>query len=157
MFDDDPRWGSDPRERDGDSRDPRRGGHDSFDVRDRGDVDPRDVFVEKVDLPRGLERELVRDRDRKYSLRGSETRTLSILGAFRVVSSRDLRDYNDRPADPREGDLRHLREEGLIRTIPMAGTSDEGGRSTTCWREAPSFRWRNFSTRSGEASGEESR
>jgi len=44
MFDDDPRWGSDPRERDDDARD-----------RDR--VDPRDAFVEKLDLPRGLERE----------------------------------------------------------------------------------------------------
>jgi hypothetical protein len=29
------------------------------------------------------------------------------VGAFRVVSSRDLRDHNDRPADPRSGDLRH--------------------------------------------------
>jgi hypothetical protein len=54
MFDDDPRWGSDPRER-----------HD--DARDRDPVDPRDTFTEHVDLPRGRERELVRDRDREYS------------------------------------------------------------------------------------------
>ena len=54
MFDDDPRWGSDPRERDDDTR-------------DRDPVDPRDVFVNKLDLPRGLERELVRDRDREYT------------------------------------------------------------------------------------------
>lgn len=88
------------------------------------DHDVREVFVQTLNLPRGLERELVRDRDREYSLRGSEARTLSILGAFRVVSSRDLRDYNGRPADPRKGDLRHLREEGLIRTVPMAGSKD---------------------------------
>lgn len=49
----------------------------------------------------------------EYSLRGSESRTLATVGAFRVVSSRDLRDHRDRPADPRSGDLRHLREEGL--------------------------------------------
>jgi hypothetical protein len=124
IVDDDPRSGSDPRERDGDMRDPGRGGPDPIDVRDRGEIDRRDVFVEKVDLPRGLERELVRDRDREYSIRGSEARTLSIIGAFRVVSSRDLRDQNDRPVDPRKGDLRRLREEGLVRTIPIAGSRD---------------------------------
>jgi uncharacterized membrane protein YgcG len=57
-------------------------------------------------------------------LRGSESRTLSIVGAFRVVSARDLRDHNDRPADPRAGDLRHLRDEGLIRTKKLAGHRD---------------------------------
>ncbi len=85
MFDDDPRWRSDPRERDDDTRD-----RDAVDSRD---VDPRDVFVNKLDLPRGPERELVRDRDGEYDLRGSESRTLSTVGAFRVVSSRDLRDH----------------------------------------------------------------
>jgi hypothetical protein len=33
-------------------------------------------------LPRGLERELVHERDREYDLRGSESRTLSTVGAF---------------------------------------------------------------------------
>ena len=116
MFDDDPRWGNDPRERDDDSRD-----RDAADARD---IDPRDVFVNKLDLPRGLERELVRDRDREYSLRGSESRTLSVVGSFRVVSSRDLRDHDNRPADPRKGDLRHLREQGLVRTVPLHGHRD---------------------------------
>ena len=69
--------------------------------------------------------EIVHDaRDREYTLRGSESRTLSTVGAFRVVSSRDLRDHNDRPADPRSGDLRHLREEGLIRTERLDGHRD---------------------------------
>ncbi len=108
MFDDDPRWGNDPRERDDDSR-------------DRDAVDPRDVFVNKLDLPRGPERELVRDRDREYALRGSESRTLSLVGVFRVVPASDLRDHDGRPADPRKGDLRHLREQGLIRTVPLPG------------------------------------
>jgi hypothetical protein len=110
MSDDDPRWGSDPRDRDT--------------ARDRNAVDARDVFLDHVDLPRGSERELVHDRDREYPLRASESRTLSTVGVFRVVSSRDLTDYDGRRADPHSGDLRHLREQGLIRTIPMDGRKD---------------------------------
>jgi hypothetical protein len=51
-------------------------------------------------------------------------RTLSTVGAFRVVSARDLRDHNGRAVDPRSGDLRHLREEGLIRTERLEGHRD---------------------------------
>lgn len=69
------------------------------DSRDRDeDSDPRDVFSRHLDLPRGPDREVVHDvRLREYTLRGSESRTLATVGAFRVVSSRDLRDNNDRP------------------------------------------------------------
>ena len=77
-----------------------------------------------LDLPRGLAREIVRDRDREYTLRGSETRTLATVGAFRVVSGRDLRDHNDGPTDPRSGDLRHLCEQGLIKTVRVAGSRE---------------------------------
>jgi hypothetical protein len=66
----------------------------------------------------------VRDRDREYTLRGSETRTLATVGAFRVVSSRDLQDHHGRPADPRSGDLRHLREQGLINTVRVPGSRE---------------------------------
>src|SRR2546425_2837317 len=112
----------DPRNRDDDTRGLER----DRDSRDRdGGLDPRDVFMRNLDLPRGHERELVHDaRGREYTLRGSETRTLSTVGAFRVVSTRDLRDYNDRPVDPQSGDLRHLREQGLIRTERLDGHRD---------------------------------
>ena len=60
-----------PRDRDYDARWPDR----DRDARKR-DVDPRDVFTRALHLPRGLEREIVRDRDREYTLRGSESRTL---------------------------------------------------------------------------------
>ncbi len=110
MFDDDPRSG-DSRDRD-------------TDARDRDPVDSRDAFLENLNLPRGLEREVVRDRDREYTLRESEARTLSIVGAFRVVSSRDLSDHDGRPAEPRQGDLRHLREEGLVDVVPLHGHRD---------------------------------
>src|SRR5437762_13530257 len=104
--DHDPRWAD--RDRDGCQR----------------DREARDAFTRHVRLPRGRERELVRDRDREYTLRGSESRTHATVGAVRVVSRRDLRDHNDRPADPRSGDLRHLREEGLIETVRVPGYRD---------------------------------
>ena len=88
------------------------------------DREPRDTFARHVHLPRGSERELARDRDGEYTLRGSESRTLATVGAFRVVSSRDLLDHHDRPADPRSGDLRHLREQGLIETVRVPGYRD---------------------------------
>jgi hypothetical protein len=75
MVDDDPRWGN-SRERDDDPRD--------LDGRDREPGDPRDVFMRELDLPRTDERQRVHDRDREYSLRESETRTLATVGAFRV-------------------------------------------------------------------------
>jgi hypothetical protein len=91
---------------------------------DRG-LDPRDAFMRHADLPRGPERQIVYDtRERAYALRGSETRTLSTVGAFRVVSVRDLRDHDRNPADPRSGDLRHLREHGLIRIERLPGHRD---------------------------------
>jgi len=88
------------------------------------DRDPRDTFTRHLNLPREREREVVRDRDREYNLRGSESRTLATVGAFRVVSSRDLRDHGDRPVDPRSGDLRHLREHGLVETTRVPGSRD---------------------------------
>src|SRR6266850_1595419 len=115
MFDD-PRWGDDPRDLDDDSRDRDR---------DPRHLDPRDVFMRDLSLPRGRDREIVFDpRDREYTLRGSETRTLSTVGAFRVVPEHDLRDHIGRPADPRNGDLRHLREQGLIETVRLDGRRD---------------------------------
>jgi DNA-binding MarR family transcriptional regulator len=93
--------------------------------RDPREQDPRDVFGRQVDLPRGRDREIVHDaRDRVYTLRGSESRTLATVGSFRVVSARDLRDHNDRAADPRSGDLRHLREQGLVETVRLDGRRD---------------------------------
>lgn len=82
MFDS--RWGDDPRDRDDNSRDLSRGSRGS-DPRDRERVDPRDVFMEHVSLPRGLDREHVHHRGHDYTLRGSETRTLTTVGAFRAV------------------------------------------------------------------------
>ena len=91
--------------------------HDS---RERGH-DPRDVFLDGLELPRDLEREIVLDGDHRYELNGEESRTLAATGAFRVVSERDLRDPRGASSDARDDTLHHLRDEGLIRTVSLDG------------------------------------
>jgi hypothetical protein len=116
MFDSfDPRWG--------DARD--RDAHDGLereiyrDSRERGD-DPRDALLSDLDLPRGLERELVLDRGHVYELNGEDSRMLAAVGAFRVVPERDL-DSRDGGLDCRNDSLEHLVDEGLIRTVALDG------------------------------------
>ncbi len=60
-------------------------------------------------------------RDHGYMLRGSESRTLTTVGAFRVVPAGNLRDGQERPLDPRRGDLYHLRQSGLGQATPAVG------------------------------------
>ena len=48
------------------------------------------------------------------TLNGSESRTLSTVGAFRVVSEHDLRDSRDDAFD-----LRHLEDQGLIQRVAL--------------------------------------
>jgi DNA-binding PadR family transcriptional regulator len=109
----DPRWGDDARE------------HSRHNVqREQANRDPRDAFMRHVDLPNGPEREVVRDRDREYTLRGSETRTLATVGSFRVVPTGKLRDHDNESAYERSADLRHPREQGLIETVRVPGHRD---------------------------------
>src|ERR1051326_206401 len=70
-----------------------------LDARDRERINPRDVFAEGLNLPRGRERDIVFDRGHHYETRGSEARTLADVGAFRDVLSRDLQDHNGQPCD----------------------------------------------------------
>jgi hypothetical protein len=106
----DARWDNDPRDRAEDCRE-----------RDR-DRDPRDPFVEGLDLPRGLEREIVLDeRDRTYELNGEDCRTMATVGAFRVVSESDLRDPREGAFDLRDDHHRHLRDQGLMRSVSLDG------------------------------------
>src|ERR1700724_3266265 len=100
MYEIDPRWADDPRDDEHD-RDLSRGSRSSSEDRDSiRDLDPRDVFMSQVDLPRGLEREHVFEHDHAYRLRGSESRTMTTVGAFRVVPAGDLRDSQNKPLEP---------------------------------------------------------
>jgi DNA-binding MarR family transcriptional regulator len=114
-----------------DSLDPR-----AVDSREREAADPRDasggprdVFARGLDLPRGPERERVHVHGHEYALRGSETRALATIGAFRVVAVDDLRDDRGRSGDLRHGDLERLRTAGLIRAVAPLDR-DEGERAT---------------------------
>ena len=72
-------------------------------------------------LPRADRREAVEFRDRVYHLRGSESRILETVGAFRVVPATDLMDGRSSP-DAFKEDLRRLSTtKGLIErhTIPI--------------------------------------
>lgn len=79
--------------------------------------DPRDVFVRAVDLPLGLERELVRDRDRTYQINGTDSRVLATVGAFRVVAESDIERTFDHRASARDS-VKHLEGEGLLSRSP---------------------------------------
>ena len=65
------------------------------------DDDSRDALLNDLDLPRGLERELVLDRDRVYDLNGEDSRVLAAAGAFRIVPERDLDSRDDDALDCR--------------------------------------------------------
>jgi hypothetical protein len=115
----DARWG-DPREygeRDRDDGRPR-----VYDERDRADHDPRDGLMHDLDLPRGDERELVVDRDRVYELDGEDSRTLAVVGAFRVVPELDL--------DLRHETLENLHDQRLVEVVDL-GDSERGLTLTT--------------------------
>jgi len=100
----------DGRDRDGDSglhmgrgstshekseSDPRDRDEERWPDRERGHA-PRDVFTCDPDLPRGREREIVRDRDREYTLRGK--------------SAVNCASWASKSARPRCHDQRQLRE-----------------------------------------------
>ena len=116
MFDRyDPR--SDCRER-ADSWERSFGSRSGTSERDRDDH-PRDVFTRDLDLPRGRDREHVRNRDRVYEINGSESRALATIGAFRVVAESDLHDLREDAQSSRHN-LKHLEKEGLIRPTPLS-------------------------------------
>ena len=79
--------------------------------------DVRDALTRQLTLPRGPEREPVRVGARTVALRGSEARTLALVGAFRVADARDLEPQGGR--DRWHGDLEHLRREGLVALTPQ--------------------------------------
>ena len=109
----DARWLDDPRDPDDRDRDVERD-------RESRNHDPRDAFVEGLELPRSLERELVQDDcETLYELNREDSLTLATIGVFRVVAERDLEAVHDRDANSHDDSLEHLRDEGLIRFVTI--------------------------------------
>jgi hypothetical protein len=115
----------DPRD-DARDRDGREDGRERvYDERDR-DHDPREGLMRDLDLPRGEERELVVDRDRVYELDGEDSRTLAVVGAFRVVPEQDL----DFPHET----LENLHDQRLVEVVDL-GACERGLTLTTEGRD----------------------
>ncbi len=108
----------DPRDDERDRPDLSRGSTGRPDDLESNGEESREPLTRDLDLPRGSTRRPVRDRDRMINLRESEVRMLATAGAFRVVVASDLRDQRDRPAQARNGELRALRDAGLVETRP---------------------------------------
>ena len=107
------RWLDDPRAPDDRERDAQR-------EDDPRGHDPRDAFVGGLELPRGLERELVQDeRENLYQLNREDSLTLATVGAFRVVAERDLEAVRERESNSRHDTLEHLQDEGLVRFVAL--------------------------------------
>jgi DNA-binding PadR family transcriptional regulator len=100
---------------------------------DRDLNDACDVFTKELDLPRGRQRELVRERERVYEIDAAESRMLATVGAFRVVSESGLHELRDDAGNPRRS-LRHLEDEGLIRRSPLS-SDDRAVALTECGRD----------------------
>ena len=108
----DARWLDDPRDQDDREREVERD-------RELRGHDPRDPFVEGLELPRDVERELVQDtRENLYELNREDSLTLATVGAFRVVAERDLASLHD--ADGPDDTLEHLHDEGLIQFVAIS-------------------------------------
>jgi DNA-binding MarR family transcriptional regulator len=93
-----------------------RGGGDGAGGRDEGGVHAR-----HVDLPRGPEREVVRERKQSYELNGREAEALATVAAFRVVQASDVHQIlgQDRGERPAQKSLDHLQASGLLERIPL--------------------------------------
>ena len=77
-----------------------------------------------------------RERNREYSLRESEVRTLIELGKFRVVPADDLARLGYRGDRSRmENDVQHLRHQGLIEQRSIEGHESYSKRVLTLTKE----------------------
>lgn len=100
----------DPRSNDVEPPTPARGGRAGGSDTIERPTEVREVFTRGLDLPRGTERERVWSRTKAHDLSRDDVKILATVGAFRVVPANTL----DRGAD----DVRHLRDAGLVRTLP---------------------------------------
>jgi hypothetical protein len=73
------------------------------------------AYARHVDLPRGPEREIVRERKRSYELNGREAEALATVAAFRVVQVSDVQGIlgQERGGRSAQKSLDHLQASGL--------------------------------------------
>ncbi len=111
----------------------RESGPDVVDRASRGshsnreqDQQERDTRGDSTRSRRGFDRStmIYRGRDRNYSLRSSEVRTLADLGKFRVVPEDDLSRFGYQGNRTQmDGDVRNLTRQGLVEQRTIEGHS----------------------------------
>jgi hypothetical protein len=87
---------------------------------------------------RGFDRSrtIYRGREREYSLRDSEVRTLADVGKFRVVPTEDLARFGYQGGQARmEADIRNLRKHGLVEQRTIEGHSSYSAKVLTLTKE----------------------
>src|ERR1700733_120774 len=92
------------------------------------------------------------DRHKTYSLRDSEIHTLSELGKFRIVATKDLAEfaYNG-DGSRRENDIENLARQGLVRESSIATIEDNPGPVVTLTKEGHKLLSRGKVVPSGQA------
>jgi hypothetical protein len=81
-------------------------------------------------------RTIYRGREREYSLRDSEVRTLADVGRFRVVPTEDLARFGYQGDQARmEADIRNLRKHGLVEQRMIEGHSSYSTKVLTLTKE----------------------
>ena len=113
-----------------------RAGRPEIDVRARAQAD-RDK-VSDAGASRGSDRSrtIHRGREREYSLRDSEVRTLADVGRFRVVPTEDLARFGYQGDQARmEADIRNLRKHGLVEQRTIEGHSSYPTKVLTLTKE----------------------
>ena len=130
----DARW-DEGRDRGG-SWDRDRGTRGGSGERDRNKKhDSRDVLTKDLDMPRGPDRELVRERGRTYELNGAESRMPATVGAFRVVSESDVHDQLTRAVSGRWAAADAT--DGAVPRAAGGAAREGGGGSHLAMRGAP--------------------
>jgi hypothetical protein len=92
---------------------------------ERGDAGS--VYARHVHLPRGPEREIVRERKRSYELNGREAEAFATVAAFRVVQVSDVRQIlgQEQGEPSAQKSLDHLQASGLLERIPLERRDDD--------------------------------
>ena len=89
--------------------------------------DERGVYARHVNLPRGPEREIVRERKRSYELNGREAEALATVAAFRVVQVSDVQEIlgQQRGGRSAQRSLDHLQASGLLERVRLERRDDD--------------------------------
>lgn len=113
-----------------------RAGRSSRNDRPRGQGDQDRLGDSPLPRVSDRSRTIYRARDREYSLRDSEVRTLADVGKFRVVPTDDMARFGYQGNQARmEADIRNLRKHGLVEQQCFEGHSSYSTKVLTLTKE----------------------